>query len=97
MNLKRYLTILRRAVEKISVAREMSFKGNFILWIVVELLWFGLQFMLRQRRFSQTKTVGTWSQWQMVLAGRREQFHPAGVSGVLPRELHEPFRTRPHG
>jgi hypothetical protein len=35
MSLKRYLTIY--------AAREMSFKGNFILWIIVGLLWFALQ------------------------------------------------------
>jgi ABC-2 type transport system permease protein len=49
------------------VAREMSFKGNFLLWIVVELLWFGLQLCFVSVVFSQTKTVGTWTQWQMVL------------------------------
>jgi len=49
------------------VAREMSFKGNFILWIVVELLWFGLQLSFVSVVFSQTAAVGTWSKWQMVL------------------------------
>jgi ABC-2 type transport system permease protein len=66
MNLKRYLTIYA-ALWKNSVAREMSFKGNFILWIVVELLWFGLQLCFVSVVFSQTKVVGTWTQWQMVL------------------------------
>jgi ABC-2 type transport system permease protein len=66
MNLKRYLTIYA-ALWKNSVAREMSFKGNFILWIVVELLWFGLQLCFVSVVFSQTTTVGTWTQWQMVL------------------------------
>ena len=49
------------------MAREMSFKGNFILWIVVELLWFGLQLSFVSVVFSQTAAVGTWSKWQMVL------------------------------
>src|SRR5258706_625052 len=66
MNLKRYFTIYA-ALWKNSVAREMSFKGNFLLWIVVELLWFGLQLCFVSVVFSQTKVVGTWSQWQMVL------------------------------
>jgi ABC-2 type transport system permease protein len=66
MNLKRYLTIYA-ALWKNSVAREMSFKGNFILWIVVELLWFGLQLCFVSVVFSQTSSVGTWTQWQMVL------------------------------
>src|SRR6266704_1573726 len=66
MNLKRYLTIYA-ALWQNSVTREMSFKGNFILWIVVELLWFGLQLCFVSVVFSQTDSVGTWSQWQMVL------------------------------
>ena len=66
MNLKRYLTIYA-ALWKNSVAREMSFKGNFIMWIIVELLWFGLQLCFVSVVFSQTKVVGTWTQWQMVL------------------------------
>src|SRR5271170_4832829 len=66
MNLKRYLTIYA-ALWKNSVAREMSFKGNFILWIVVELLWFGLQLCFVGVVYGQTNSVGTWTQWQMVL------------------------------
>src|SRR5450432_2301627 len=66
MNSKRYLTIYA-ALCKNSIAREMSFKGNFILWIVVELLWFGLQLCFVGVVFSQTSSVGTWTQWQMVL------------------------------
>ncbi len=66
MNLKRYLTIYA-ALWKNSVAREMSFKGNFLLWIVVELLWFGLQLSFVTVVFSQTASVGSWTKWQMVM------------------------------
>jgi len=66
MNLKRYATIYA-ALWKNSVAREMSFKGNFILWIIVELLWFGLQLCFVTVVYSQTDSVGTWTKWQMVL------------------------------
>jgi ABC-2 type transport system permease protein len=66
MQLKRYMA-LYAALWKNSVVREMSFKGNFILWIIVELLWFGLQLCFIGVVFSQTHSVGTWSQWQMVL------------------------------
>ena len=41
-NLIRYLSIYG-ALWKNSVAREMGFKSNFLLWIFVEFLWFGLQ------------------------------------------------------
>jgi ABC-2 type transport system permease protein len=66
MNVKRYLTIYA-ALWKNSVAREMSFKGNFILWIVVELLWFGLQLSFISVVYSQTDSVGTWTKWDMVM------------------------------
>src|SRR5580658_3064562 len=66
MNLKRYFA-LSVALWKNSVTRETSFKGNFILWIIVELLWFGLQLSFVSVVFSQTESVGTWTKWQMVL------------------------------
>jgi hypothetical protein len=67
MNLKRYLTIYA-ALWKNSVAREMSFKGNFILWIIVELLWFGLQLtFVSGRLFADQHSIGSWTKWQMVL------------------------------
>jgi ABC-2 type transport system permease protein len=55
------------ALWKTSVTREMSFKGNFLLWIIVELAWFGLQLCFVGVIFSQTSTVGTWTVWQVVL------------------------------
>ena len=55
------------ALWKTSVTREMSFKGNFILWIIVELLWFGLQLAFVGVVFSQTQKIGSWSAWQVVL------------------------------
>ena len=66
MNLKRYFTIYA-ALWRNSVTREMSFKGNFLLWIFVELLWFGLQLSFVGVIFSQTKSIGTWTAWQVVL------------------------------
>jgi len=62
----RYLGIYA-ALWKTSVTREMSFKGNFILWIIVELLWFGLQLSFVSVLFSQTKSIGSWTAWQVVL------------------------------
>lgn len=66
MRLKHHLQ-LYAALWKNSVAREMSFKGNFILWIIVELLWFGLQLSFVSVVYSQTNSVGTWTKWEMVL------------------------------
>ncbi|HZV33895.1 MAG TPA: ABC-2 family transporter protein [Verrucomicrobiae bacterium] len=62
----RYLGIYS-ALWKNSVAREMMFKSNFILWIVVELLWFGLQLTFFGVIYLHTDRIGTWTPWQVVL------------------------------
>ncbi|HEX4645003.1 MAG TPA: hypothetical protein VH598_05280, partial [Verrucomicrobiae bacterium] len=52
------------ALWKNSVAREMSFKSNFLLWIFVELLWFGLQLSLIGVLYLHTDHIGSWTKWQ---------------------------------
>ena len=64
--LSRYLAIYA-AMWKNSVAREMGFKTNFILWIIVELLWFALQITFFMVIYAHTQTIGTWTKWQVVL------------------------------
>ena len=66
MSLKRYLTIYA-ALWKNSIVREMSFKANFLLWIVVEMLWFALQLSFFAVIYSHTDRIGTWSKWQVVM------------------------------
>jgi ABC-2 type transport system permease protein len=62
----RYLRIYA-ALWKNSVTREMTFKSNFLLWIVVELLWFGLQICFINVLYLHTESIGTWTKWQVVL------------------------------
>ena len=64
--LRRYLTIYL-ALWKNSVVREMGFKSNFLLWIVVEMLWFALQLSFMFVIYSHTDRIGTWSKWQVVM------------------------------
>ena len=66
MNLKRYLTIYV-ALWKNSVTRETMFKGNFLLWIVVEFLWFGLQLCFISVLYLHTDAIGSWTKWQVVM------------------------------
>ena len=47
--------------------REMSFKSNFLLWILVELLWFGLQLSFIGVLYLHTDNIGTWTKWQVVM------------------------------
>lgn len=50
-----------------SLVREMSFKTNFLLWIVVELLWFALQLAFVAVLYQHTERIATWSRWEVVL------------------------------
>jgi ABC-2 type transport system permease protein len=66
LTLKRYLSIYA-ALWKNSVTRELIFKSNFLLWIFVEVLWFGLQLCFIGVLYLHTKEIGTWTQWQVVM------------------------------
>ena len=47
--------------------RELMFKANFILWVIVDLSWFGLQLAFVQFLYLQVDTIATWTKWQMIL------------------------------
>lgn len=64
--IKRYLKVYA-ALWRNSVTREMTFKSNFLLWIVVELLWFGLQLSFIGVLYLHTDYIGTWTKWQVVM------------------------------
>ena len=66
MNIKRYASIYG-ALLRNSVVREMGFKSNFILWIFVELLWFGLQLSFIGVIYLHTDRIGDWTKWQVVM------------------------------
>jgi len=55
------------ALWKNSVTRETMFKGNFLLWIIVEVLWFGLQLGFIGVLYLHTESIGTWTMWQAVM------------------------------
>ena len=65
-HLSRYLSVYA-ALWKNSVSREMSFKSNFLLWIIVELLWLGLQLSFIGVLYLHTEHIGTWTKWEVVL------------------------------
>jgi ABC-2 type transport system permease protein len=57
-----YASLLRN-----SVTRELGFKANFLLWLVVEFIWFGLQLAFITVIYSQTENIGDWTKWQVVM------------------------------
>lgn len=62
----RYWDIYRLMLRN-SLIREMSFKANFLLWIVTELLWFVGQIVFVDVLFLYTQRIGDWSKWEVVL------------------------------
>ena len=71
--LRRYAA-LYVALWRNSVVREMSFKGNFLLWILVETLWFGLQLSFVAVIYLHTDHIGDWTQWEVVMLAAASQF-----------------------
>src|SRR6185436_6199007 len=66
LRLRRYLG-LYAAFWKNSVAREMGFKANFLLWIVTEALRFALQLASIVVIYQHTDRIADWSKWEVVL------------------------------
>jgi len=64
--LKRYFEIYRIMFRN-SLIREMNFKANFILWLLVELLWFLGQIIFVEVLFQYVNQIGDWSKWEVVL------------------------------
>ncbi|MEY2530457.1 MAG: viologen exporter family transport system permease protein [Verrucomicrobiota bacterium] len=69
----RQTNVVRRYIEiysimlRNSLIRELSFKANFLLWMVVEVLWFCGQIVFFSIIFGQVDRIGDWSKWEVVL------------------------------
>jgi len=50
-----------------TIMRELMFKANFILWVIVDLSWFGLHLSFIQFLYLQVNTIAGWGKWDMVL------------------------------
>lgn len=57
---------LYAALWRNSVIRELGFKVNFLMWIVVEGLWFALQLTFIGVLYLHTESIGSWTKWQVV-------------------------------
>ena len=64
--MNRYLSIYWIMLRN-SLIREMNFKANFVLWMIVELLWFLGQIVFIQVLFAYVNKIGDWSKWEVVL------------------------------
>src|SRR5216117_3735499 len=64
--MRRYFTIWGIMLRN-SLIRELSFKTNFILWMVVEVLWFCGQIVFFNIIFGQVDRIGDWTKWEVIL------------------------------
>jgi len=71
--IRRYFGIYL-ALWKNSIVREMGFKSNFLLWILVEVLWFALQLSYFAVIYSHTDNIAGWTKWEVVLLIGTAQF-----------------------
>ena len=64
--MRRYIDIYSIMLRN-SLIREMSFKANFLLWLIVEVLWFCGQIVFFSIIFGQVDRIGDWTKWEVVL------------------------------
>ena len=64
--MRRYLEIWGIMLRN-SLIRELSFKVNFVLWMIVEVLWFCGQVAFFSIIFGQVDRIGDWSKWEVIL------------------------------
>src|SRR5207244_187953 len=56
----RYLRLLV-AFGRFTLANELAFRGNFIMKVLVEVLWLGILLIFYQTLFSYTQDVAGWN------------------------------------
>jgi ABC-2 type transport system permease protein len=64
--MRRYIEIYSIILRN-SLIREMSFKANFLLWMLVEVLWFCGQIVFFSIIFGNVNRIGDWLKWEVVL------------------------------
>src|SRR5438093_10419851 len=64
--MRRYIEIYSIMLRN-SLIREMSFKANFLLWMIVEILWFCGQIVFFSIIFGQVDRIGDCTKWEVVL------------------------------
>jgi ABC-2 type transport system permease protein len=64
-NVARYLRLLF-ALGRYSLTRELAFRANFIVQIVVEVLWLGILIVFYRTVFARTGVVADWNEGQYL-------------------------------
>ena len=94
--MRRYIEIYSIMLRN-SLIRELSFKANFMLWMVVEVLWFLRPDFFFSIIFSQVDRIGDWTKWEVVLLVGTHQIIAQIFPGILFCQHREHSRARAHG
>jgi ABC-2 type transport system permease protein len=86
--MRRYLEVYRLMLRN-SLVREMSFKANFLMWIVVECLWFVGQIVFLEVMFSHVEAIGGWTKWECILLVGTHQIIAQVFQGLFYVNLSE--------
>lgn len=65
MGLARYVR-LAGAFCRYSLSRELAFRGNFLIKIVVELIWLGILIGFYALVFTKTSVIASWGEWDYL-------------------------------
>ena len=93
--MRRYLEIYGIMLRN-SLIREMSFKANFILWMMVEVLWFLRPDSFLQHHLRAGRSDRRLDEMGSGPARRHAPDHRAAFPGVLLRQRREHSGTGPH-
>lgn len=55
------------ASARYSMVRTMMFRGDFIMWSLVEFFWMGVNLLLLAVIYRHTDSIAGWGQWEMLL------------------------------
>ena len=58
-SLSKYLKLLG-SLGRYTLAREMAFRGNFLVKVTVEVIWLGIMLAFYETIFARTKTIAHW-------------------------------------
>ncbi len=61
----RYLRLMT-ALARYSLARELAFRGNFLVKLAVEVIWLGILLVFYRTIFAQTRVVADWNEHQYL-------------------------------
>ena len=66
MNLAHYARIWFTAA-RYSIVRALMFRGDFLIWALVELFWMAVNLLMISVIYDHTKSVAGWSKYEMIL------------------------------